>query len=467
MRTMFLRIFLWFWLAMAAAAAVLVVSSPLFTRSRPGVERWQRSVESSLERDIASLADALGREGIAAFREEAEDGGPGHPGRLYVFDLKGHTVIGPDAPPHAVALARRAAESGQFQVEREGEFHLAARRASDPHGHELVLVLELRRPPGLVDLLDPRELAPRLIALFVVAGVLCYGLARYLASPVAAVRLATKRLAAGDLSARVGPAVSRRRDEFADLARDIDTMAERVVTLLGSKQRLVRDVSHELRSPLGRLRVALELARKGPEDKTQHALDRIEDEADRLNTMIDQLLTLSRLEEGADESQRVVFDAAAIVAQVVDDAAFEAEARRCTVRLETSGQCEVAGSPGLLRSAVENVLRNAVHYSVEGTAIEVSVGAEGPSASGYAVIRVRDHGPGVPENLLREVFEPFFRVDQARDRSTGGTGLGLAIAARAVARHGGSIEARNAVGGGLEVVISLPVTKSGPRNPAA
>jgi two-component system sensor histidine kinase CpxA len=213
--------------------------------------------------------------------------------------------------------------------------------------------------------------------------------------------------------------------------------------------------------------VALELARKGPEDKTQHALDRIEDEADRLNTMIDQLLTLSRLEEGADESQRVVFDAAAIVAQVVDDAAFEAEARRCTVRLETSGQCEVAGSPGLLRSAVENVLRNAVHYSVEGTAIEVSVGAEGPSASGYAVIRVRDHGPGVPENLLREVFEPFFRVDQARDRSTGGTGLGLAIAARAVARHGGSIEARNAVGGGLEVVISLPVTKSGPRNPAA
>jgi len=228
--------------------------------------------------------------------------------------------------------------------------------------------------------------------------------------------------------------------------------------LLGSQQRLVRDVSHELRSPLARLRVALELARRGSGDKAARALDRIEEEADRLNEMIEQLLILSRLETDAGDAERTAFDLAALVAEVVDDASFEAGARSCTVTLDSIGPCELVGSPALLRSAVENVLRNAARYSAEGSEIEVSLAVEPGEGGRRAVIGVRDHGPGVPEELLVQVFQPFFRVDDARDRSTGGSGLGLAIAARAVQLHAGSIEARQAPGGGLLVVISLPLT---------
>ncbi|HNX50079.1 MAG TPA: ATP-binding protein [Thermoanaerobaculaceae bacterium] len=458
MRTLFLRIFLWFWLAMAVVAAVLVVSSPMLTRSRPSLEHWQRSAESALRGRAEHLVEILQREGVGAFREEAARRDEGRPHQVFILDPQGRELTGREAPPEAVALARRAIESGQTELERSGLLHLAASPATDPQGHPLVLVQTFRPPPSLVDLLEPRVLAPRLLVLLLVTGALCFWLARHLSSPVTTLREATRRLASGDFSARVGSAIGRRRDEISGLARDFDGMAERVVALLGSQQRLVRDVSHELRSPLARLRVALELARRGSGDKAARALDRIEEEADRLNEMIEQLLILSRLETDAGDAERTAFDLAALVAEVVDDASFEAGARSCTVTLDSIGPCELVGSPALLRSAVENVLRNAARYSAEGSEIEVSLAVEPGEGGRRAVIGVRDHGPGVPEELLVQVFQPFFRVDDARDRSTGGSGLGLAIAARAVQLHAGSIEARQAPGGGLLVVISLPLT---------
>ncbi|MCU0291473.1 MAG: ATP-binding protein [Thermoanaerobaculaceae bacterium] len=466
MRTLFLRIFLWFWLAMAVVVAVLVVSSPMMTRSRPSVERWQRSAESSLRGRAEHLVEILARDGVGAFREADSHRGEGRPHHLFILDPQGRELLGRETPPEVVALALRVAASGQMEIERDGMLHLAASPARDPDGRPLVLALAYRPPPSLIDLLEPRVLAPRLLALMLVTGLLCFWLARHLSSPVATLRHAARRLASGDFSARVGPSIGRRRDEISDLARDFDAMAERVVALLGSQQRLVRDVSHELRSPLARLRVALELARQGSGDKARRALDRIEDEADRLNEMIEQLLTLSRLEAGAGSIERVPFDLGALVAEVVDDTSFEAGARSCTVRLDAAGRCDLLGSPSLLRSAVENVLRNAAAYSAEGSEIEVTLRVEGDDGGRRAVISVRDHGPGVPEELLVQVFQPFFRVDDTRDRSTGGSGLGLAIAARAVQLHGGTIEARRAEGGGLLVVISLPVPAS-TESPAA
>ena len=458
MRTLFFRIFLWFWLAMAAVAAVLVVSSPLFTRGRPSVDRWERDAGKMVSDRLETLAERIGREGLPPARPPHPEDGPGRPDRFYALDASGQVVFGGPVPREVRALALRAAATGQVEEHREGPLHLAARIVRDPSGRTLVVVLALRRPPGLLELLDPGWLLPRLAAISVLVGLLGIGLARQLSSPVEAVRAATRRLAGGDLSARVGDSVGRRRDDIAELARDIDAMAEKVVELLGAQKRLLRDVSHELRSPLARLGVALELARSGPEEKRERALERIGEEAGRLAAMIEQLLALSRLEAGAAEAERVAVDLRGLVASVVEDAAFEAEGRGCAVGLAQGIPCEVTGSPSLLRSAVENVVRNAVRHTAEGSGVEVAVEA---APSGETVgVRVRDHGPGVPEERLKDVFKPFFRIDDARERARGGAGLGLAIAIGAAEAHGGTIVARNAPDGGLEVTITLPVRRA-------
>lgn len=457
MRTLFLRIFLWFWLAMAVVAGLLVVTSPLLSRSRPSLDRWERDAGRMAEQRARRIAASLEKEGLPSSRRPSgEEDDPGRPDRVYVVDLEGRDLRGAVPSPEILALARRAAASGQPAAQREGALHLAAVPARLADGRSVVVVQTLRRPPGLRDLLDPGWLVPRLLVLAALSGLLCFWLARQLSSPVAAVREATRRLAGGDLSARVGASVGTRRDDIADLAHDIDAMAERVVELLGSQRRLLRDVSHELRSPLARLGVALELARTGPEEKRVRALDRIGEEAERLAAMIEQLLTLSRLEAGEPGLERVAVDLRALVGAVVEDAAFEAGVRRCSVRLAPGEPCAVEGSPSLLRSALENVVRNAVRHTAEGTGIEVSVSVTGAPGPRRAAVHVRDHGPGVPGELLGEIFQPFFRVDGSRPRAQGGVGLGLAIAARAVEAHGGTIEARNAAGGGLEVAIVLP-----------
>jgi two-component system sensor histidine kinase CpxA len=455
-RTLFFRIFLWFWLAMAAVAGVLIVSSPLFTRRRPSVDRWERDAGRMVEERARRVAERIGKEGLPQAGQAKAEEDPGRPNRFYVVDLEGKELLGARVPAEVRTLAMHAAATGQPERQREGALHLAARPLRDPEGRALVVVETMRRPPGPADLLDPGWLLPRLLVLTALAGLLCFWLARHLSAPVTAVREATRRLAGGDLSARVGSSVGRRRDDVAELARDVDTMAERVVGLLDAQKRLLRDVSHEVRSPLARLGVALELARRGPEERRERALARIGEEADRLAGMVDQLLSLSRLESGVPAAEWAGLDLRALVVAVVDDAAFEAGARRCSVRLATSDACEVTGSASLLRSAVENVVRNAVRHTGEGTLVEVSLHASGPPGDRRADIRVRDHGPGIPDDRLADVFKPFFRLDEARDRARGGAGLGLAIAATAVEGHGGTIEARNAPAGGLEVTISLP-----------
>ena len=182
--------------------------------------------------------------------------------------------------------------------------------------------------------------------------------------------------------------------------------------------------------------------------------------------MIGQLLSLTRLESGAAEIQKTEFDLESLVREIVKDADFEARARHCSVKLATTEKAIIDGVRGLIRQAIENVIRNAVHYTAEGTEVEVGLTIDRaastvPSGSNdeSVVIVVRDHGPGVPAEALAEIFRPFYRVDEARDREAGGVGLGLAIAERAVRLHAGTVEAANAAGGGLEVTIVLPAGK--------
>jgi len=307
-------------------------------------------------------------------------------------------------------------------------------------------------------------------AMMLIGAAFCYWLARHLTAPVAKLRKATNDLANGNLEARVGPSIGKRRDELAALGRDFDLMAERMESLLNAQRRLLGDISHELRSPLTRLNVALELARQRAGPEAASALQRIHQEAETLNEMIGQLLALTRLETGTRAINTSHFNLTTLVADIVNDADFEARSRNRSVHLTSCDSLMITGSKELLHSAIENVVRNAVHYTTENSVVEIALKTNGPASDGennsssqilhvnkyFAELTVRDHGVGVPENALVEIFRPFYRVDDARDRESGGTGLGLAITERAIRLHGGSVAATNAPNGGLIVTIKLP-----------
>jgi two-component system OmpR family sensor kinase len=280
----------------------------------------------------------------------------------------------------------------------------------------------------------------------------------WMAGPIQKLRAGLARIAEGDLSVRVADHIGRRRDELADMARDFDLMAERLQRSLASREQLLHYVSHEFKTPLTRLLLAVELARQNP-DRSLASLERIEYEAQRLSDLIGELLSLSRLHFSAANSD-TWFAIIELVATVVADARFEAEAKQVSVISEMpslSGDSAgpiLNGSPELLRKGIENVLRNAVKISKPGQSVSVRLIA--PPASGGALrIEISDEGPGVPEADLERIFEPFVRLEGQPQGS--GFGLGLAIARSAARAHHGSIAASNRAGGGLRMTFDLPV----------
>jgi two-component system sensor histidine kinase CpxA len=301
----------------------------------------------------------------------------------------------------------------------------------------------------------------RALALLLTAGIVCYGLARYFAFPVRRLRGVARRFASGDLKVRVGSdSMVRRRDELAELAKDFDHMADRIeglVTrqekLLQSQRRLLGDISHELRSPLTRLALASGLLQRKVNDDAKPLLSRIDRESERLNLLIGQLLTLTRLEAGPVTEVMEQVDVNSLLQELVDDARFEAAGRHVEIEYTTTGPCYLDGLSSLLRSAFENVLRNALRYTAENTPVTVEL----ECSPGQFSLTVSDYGPGVPEGDLRHIFEPFYRVAEARDRQSGGAGLGLAITERTVRLHGGTVEAINRPKGGLSICMSFPV----------
>lgn len=261
----------------------------------------------------------------------------------------------------------------------------------------------------------------------------------------------SRKLAGQDLSARVNKKISKRGDELGELAREFDHMAEQLENLMANKERLLRDVSHELRSPLTRLQISLALARrKTPEAEAEHA--RIEREIERLDQMIGEIIRFSRIQNGVTDVACEQVDLDQMVHQLVDDGDFEAQAQNKSVVLIETVSVEVCGVKDWLSSAVENIIRNAIRFAPEQSRIEVSL----VKGRGNVLIKVRDYGTGVPEEALETLFEPFFRVDETRGGENDGFGLGTAIARGAVTSHGGHISARNCHPG-LEVTICLPL----------
>ena len=271
-------------------------------------------------------------------------------------------------------------------------------------------------------------------------------LAIHLASPLRGLRRVLEKFGRGDLGVRYHLA---RRDEIGDLAQAFNRMADQITTLLTAERRLLQDVSHELRSPLARLGFAVELARTSPDREA--ALGRIRKEADRLNNLVDELLQLTRAEGDPGARNLEDVDLGKLLHELVADCALEADAAGCRLTLAGERSVVVTGDRELLRRACENILRNAIRHAPPGSAVEVELARHGDRAE----IAVRDHGPGVPREALTDIFEPFFRVEGDRGRSSGGVGLGLAIARRAVELHQGHVTAFNA-NPGLVVAIELP-----------
>jgi len=460
MRTLFLRIFVWFWVASAVLVALTVTTSPYWTRPRADAPR-QRSLEESMLLHSEAVEAILRRDGLQGLGERLDNLGRRNRLRILLFDQQGREINGRRHPPGLDPLIRQTLDGQKPGILREREAMIHARLVTDNEGNRYAVLVMFRRPDFGHTPLEPGTLIPRLLLMLLVVGGVCYLLARQLTSPVSRLRTAARKLTRGDLTARVGGTVSRRRDELGDLARDFDSMAERIEALIGSQQRLLRDISHELRTPLTRLGVALELARQGSDGEADTQLDRIERESERLNQLISQLLTVSRLETWSETLERRELDMNALLQGIVADASFEAEARGCRVLLEAEDGCLLAGDADMLRSAVENVVRNALLHSADGSTVEVAMERTSGDDPGLR-ITVRDHGPGVEEELLESLFRPFFRTTDARDRLSGGSGLGLAISSSAIRAHGGHIRAENAPGGGLLVKISLPLQKTIP-----
>ncbi len=453
MHSLFLKIFLWFWLAMALVAGALVVSV-ISTRGTAGPEKAREFADHVLSLYAANSARVLeeqGEESLDRYVSELERTAGL---RIAVFDERIVPLNDTTFPAAARQLARRTLRTGQPQFGVTPRFIFASRSVTSASGKQYAVVGLVPRTV-LSARLEPLDLAIRILAVVLTAGLVCYGLARYLTSPLGQLRDASRELAHGNLGSRVPEALGRRGDEFSELAEDFNTMAARIQGLVDSQRRLLGDISHELRSPLARLNVALELARKRAGPDALDYLERIQLEAERMNEMVGQLLYLARVENQMG-SRMAPVDLAEIVRETVADAEFEASAQNRSVQLKSSQPVTVTGAPDLLRSAVENVIRNAMRYTAENTAVEVALVTEKQDSRSGALIRVRDHGPGVPDQSLDMIFRPFYRVGEARDRQSGGIGLGLAIAERAVRLHGGSIHASNAPDGGLVIEMRLP-----------
>jgi two-component system, OmpR family, sensor kinase len=327
----------------------------------------------------------------------------------------------------------------------------------DSQGHSFALLYHVTRFDGYVSPPLPLDMGPHailgtLIGILVFSGLLTF----YLTAPISRIRAGFGRLASGDLKVRLGSDWLRRRDEIGDLASDFNKMATRLEELMMSRDRLLADISHELRSPLARLHLAIALARQSP-DRALQSLERIGCEADKLEEMVSELLALSKLESGARTADQYFF-VSEVTTLVVDDARFEAQEKGVTIDFLTDGrhsEALVVGSGKLISRAIENIVRNGLRFSRRGETITVEL----DSTVAGTTLYIRDQGPGVKAEQLASLFEPFVQADPANGQ---GYGLGLAIAKRAIIAHGGTIKAVNGATEGLTIILWLPAAPDAP-----
>lgn len=444
-RRLFWKMFISFWIAQTAFFVYLGLKTHQLTRSSGPL--WLISAQRTLPLVAKSAVAEFENGGVSALQQELSLRADSSRIRMWLIDGGGTDLGGNPVPQSVLQIAQNTRPSGQTSVQVRDDSTLVSTRVDGQHGTYTLVArydtVPLLRGEGLF----------RLFAIStILASIACFLLAHYLSQPIWQLRMATQRLASGDLDARVGHKLGKRNDEIADLVHDFDTMAERIRELLENQKRLLSDVSHELRSPLARLRVALALARRREDDSQRPSHERIQTEVERLDEMIGRILMLSRLESGEDKLRTAEIDLNELIETVLSDARYEAARTGHSIEFTAGTHLITQANEELLRSSIENIVRNAMYYTSGDEPIHVTLS----SSNGMAVLRVRDNGPGVPPEALPHLFRAFYRVDDSRVTQTGGTGLGLAIAQRAILAHGGTITARNAKPHGLEIEIKVP-----------
>jgi two-component system OmpR family sensor kinase len=447
MHSLFSRIFLLFLLAMT-----LIVGSSIATTFTIA-SRENESLENQRRPSIAIQAsEILGRGGVGALKTWLADNKNAIGDRdLFVVGPDGQDILGrrlPESATRRLEALNREPLPGNFRPSRVAPQIIAADGAT-------YTVLSTPRRPSVFGALSLPAISFTILCIaLVVSALTSWWLAEHLTAPIRRIQAGARALASESLDVRVSAGLEERKDELAVLARDFDAMADQLRANRGATTQLLRDISHELRSPLARMRVALGLARQPPADLSRQ-LDRLEREIERLDAMISQVLKLAHLHGTDALQQRERFELGEVIEEVVRDANFEGAVKNCRIELQGTADIALLGSRELLRSAIENVLRNAVRYSPNDTRVLVRISRR--AGNGLEIL-IGDHGPGVPAAELERIFEPFYRVAESRDRDSGGEGIGLAITSQVLKAHGGSAQAANAQSGGLEVRLRLPET---------
>ena len=447
MGRLFWKIFLGLWLTLLVTGAI--VGGLVWQHNIERIERLEVIADSPrAEFSVNALARILRKEGRHALEKviERRTRKNRRPLRIFIVNDAGKDLLGRPVPRFVLNKARAAATDPQQS---------AIQQVSTPEGELFLLFIPhhdqrmSRHEKGF-----PKHL-PSTPLLIVFLGSLFFsaGLAWYITRPIRYLREATNQFAEGKLDTRVMHNFGNRKDEITDLAKDFDHMAEQVQQLVATQKRLLNDVSHELRSPLARLQVAIEMVRQQP-DKTKELMQRIEKENQRLDELVGELLTLSRLEAGVYNSENDYFDINGLVASISDDARFEALNQNKQVVFNGVNEILINGSIELLRRAIENVIRNAIYYTPEHSQVTIAINCK----NNDVIITVCDSGNGVNEEKLTDLFQPFVRINDSKQNvKIPGYGLGLAIARRAIEIHKGEIKAYNHQESGLCVDIRLPI----------
>jgi two-component system sensor histidine kinase CpxA len=458
--SLFAKIFLWFCVYILTVFVVgiyISATSVGFSSSSRIVRKISKQAlllygETLVERYEKGGKDSLDR----ALRRVESNGNL----NLYFFDGQGNEILGRSpaglSREQVKNLLLRQKGNGFIGSEKIHRKIYLNRGIIGESGNQYIVLAEPVH--NFLGKIMTKYTISRLIIFLIAAGCFSYLLSRYLTNPIRALQTATQRLAKGNLSTRIGLQKGRRRDELVDLAGDFDLMAEKIEILEDVRRQFLSDISHEFRSPLTRLNIAVEMARKKNHWDISDYLDRIDLESESLKNIIDRILATTRKRNLVEADHPVSIDLNGLLEEILGDANFEAQSRKCAIEIIANANLELTGIRHLIKNALENVIYNAIHYTKEGTRVEISLKSEDRSGHPFCIVTVRDHGNGVPENELRKIFQPFYRTDDSRDRRSGGTGLGLAITDRAVRYHHGTVTASNAAGGGLIVQMALPVS---------
>ena len=449
MRSLFFKIFIIFWIAQSL---VFVISTAfILTHRFPHPASMLDPAFTSLHMQAAQAVKAFDAQGCSGFEKFAQ----GHNEVLSLIDENGKTICGQEAISTSAQLASGEEIYGR-QVGKETAWTFPVASATGQR-YRFAISVHREEHTWYGDLLH--FAFPQLPVSIAVGGLMTFLLVMIFTRPVIRLREAARELANGRLSTRVKEprkASILSGDEFDALVHDFNHMAERLESLVNAQKLLLRDVSHELRSPLARASVALELSRDDADPTMNTHLDRIQRETERLNQLIGQLLTLSSMEANEGQIEVEWISLNELMGEIIPDANYEARQRQCSVVFQAGEEIYVKGRRELIYRAIENVVRNAIRYTDPGTNVEIKTVSLQEGAKKLAVIEVNDHGPGILEEELQSIFRPFYRVDNARSPHTGGFGVGLAIADRAVKLHKGDIRAFNRKSGGLTIELRFP-----------